>query len=71
MDAISEMRFTVTVAAWTRRLNGVRFCETASGFQSTIRNLKSKISYSPFAASQRSASSAAMQPLPAAVTAWR
>ena len=28
-------------------------------------------SYNPFAASQRSASRAAMQPLPAAVTAWR
>jgi hypothetical protein len=34
-----------------------------------IENLKSKIPYNPFAANHRSASSAAMQPLPAAVIA--
>ena len=39
-----------------------------------IRYLKSRVNnpaHSPCSASQRSASSAAMQPVPAAVTAWR
>ena len=50
--------------AWTRRARNVNE-------PGTLRNGTRAQCPAPFASSQRSASMAAMQPVPAAVTAWR